>query len=257
MEEAHCRFVREQRDIKISLGQLSPYFGVNLLPGMFSMPIGIVPKPHSTNLHMVIDQSADPFSQNSLITKTDGSVQMGTMHDLDRVLHQVWSRHPSTSLVIFKSDVSWAYWLMPMHPLWQINQIMTIDGQCHVNQCNHFGNHAAWHISACFMALVLWIAITVKNIEDLLGYVNDNFSWDFERNLLFYQPYNKLLPAKQTHLLQLWDELGIPHEERKQEWGQILTVIGFEVDPNTMIITMPKSACNDLVLAIWEFLSQA
>jgi hypothetical protein len=100
------------------------------------------------------------------------------------------------------------------------------------------------------MALVLWIAITVKNIKDLLGYVDDNFSWDFKGNLLFYWLYNKSLPAKQTCLLQLWDELGISHKERKQEWGQILMVIGFEVDLNAMTITMPKSAHNDLVSAI-------
>ncbi|KIJ38677.1 hypothetical protein M422DRAFT_176190 [Sphaerobolus stellatus SS14] len=65
--------------------------------------------------------------------------------------------------------------------------------------------------------------------------------------MLWYEPYKKDLPAKQTQLLQLWDELGIPHEEPKQLWGTKLTIIGFDVDPNAMTITMPHQACMDLI----------
>jgi len=61
------------------------------------------------------------------------------------------------------------------------------------------------------------------------------------------------MPAKQTRLLQLWDELGVPHVERKQEWGERLTIIGFEVDPNAMTITMPSEARADLMSALRSF----
>jgi len=50
-------------------------------------------------------------------------------------------------------------------------------------------------------------------IDDLLAYVNDCFSWDFEDNMSWYAPYGKFLPTKQVWLLHPWDELGIPHEE--------------------------------------------
>jgi hypothetical protein len=69
----------------------------------------------------------------------------------------------------------------------------------------------------------------------------------------WYAPYNKFLPAKQVKLLELWDELGIPHEERKQVYGSPLTIIGFEVDPNRMTITMLQQARDDLIQAIREF----
>jgi hypothetical protein len=36
---------------------------------------------------------------------------------------------PSQSWVIYKSDIAKAYRLLPMHPLWQIKQIVTIDGE--------------------------------------------------------------------------------------------------------------------------------
>ncbi|KAF5310458.1 hypothetical protein D9611_012290 [Ephemerocybe angulata] len=41
-------------------------------------------------------------------------------------------------------------------------------------------------------------------------------------------------------LLVLWDELGIPHKEKKQVWGAPLTVIGISVDPNLMSLTLPQ-----------------
>ena len=56
-----------------------------------------------------------------------------------------------------------------------------------------------------------------------------------------------MYPAKQTHLLQLWDELGIPHDKDKQEFGSTLHIIGLEVDQNTMTVIMDIDACNDLI----------
>jgi hypothetical protein len=48
--EEHAAFVQSQRDVEITLGQFSESFGTDLLPGMYSMPIGVVPKPHSDKL---------------------------------------------------------------------------------------------------------------------------------------------------------------------------------------------------------------
>jgi len=148
---------------------------------------------------------------------------------------------------------SCTYRLLPVHPLWQIRQIVTIDGLCHVNHCNHFGNRAAGRVWGCFIGLVLWIAIFIKGLDDLLGYIDDDFSWEFESNVLWYKPYHKYFPAKQCQFLKLWDELGIPHKEKKQVFRSPLTIIGLDVDPNTMTITMPLQAHDNLILAIHTF----
>jgi hypothetical protein len=87
---------------------------------MYSMPTGVVPKPHSDKLHMVVDQSARPWSQNSLIPKDAGTVHLDNVQDLGRILRRVRARYPGESLVLWKSDVTRAYRLIPMHPLWQI-----------------------------------------------------------------------------------------------------------------------------------------
>jgi len=70
-----------------------------------------------------------------------------------------------------------------------------------------------------FFSLVLWIAVRIKFITDLFSYVDDSFSWDFADNMEYYAPFNKLLPGKQARLLYLFDELGVPHDERTQVFG--------------------------------------
>ena len=252
-EQRHREFVRDQCLNEVQIGQFSPSFGRDLLPGMYSMPIGVVPKPHSDRFRLVVDQSAEPHSQNSMIPKSEASIWLDSMHDLGHILRSVRASHPDQRLVMWKSDVTHAYCLMPMHPLWQIRQVMTINGLHHVNRCNHFGNRAAGRVWGSFFALVLWIAICLINIEDLLAYVDDTFSWDFEDCLDWYDPYHKCLPSKQVRLLLLWDDLGIPHEDAKQVFGSPLTIIGFDVDPNAMTITMPLRACTDLVQTIHAF----
>jgi hypothetical protein len=54
-------------------------------------------------------------------------------------------------------------------------------------------------------------------------------------------------------LLLLWDELGIPHEERKQIFGSPLPVIGFDVDPNLMKISLKADSKLGLVKELKDF----
>ncbi|KAF8583313.1 hypothetical protein K439DRAFT_1349008 [Ramaria rubella] len=74
------------------------------------------------------------------------------------------------------------------------------------------------------MSLVLWIAEHILKLRDLLAYVDDNSSWELAHKTLFYKPYNKFFPKKQVRLLTLWDNLCIPHEDRKQEFGAQLKI---------------------------------
>ena len=142
---------------------------------------------------------------------------------------------------------------MPMHPLWQIRQIVTVGKDQHVDRCNNFGNRAGGAIFTSFAHLVVWIAVFIILIIDLLSYCDDNFLWEFEDCMVVYEPYNKLMPARQVRLLQLWDYLNILHEERKQVFGSPLTIIGFDVDPNQMTVTMPDQSHDDLISAIRKF----
>lgn len=107
------------------------------------------------------------------------------------------------------------------------------------------------------MALVLWIAVYVRGIEGLLAYMDDNFGLDENSQLQWYAPYQTWFPSKQVALLQLWDELGIPHRFEKQLYGEQLTIIGFWVDPVRMIISLPHDTILLLVAAIRDFVHNA
>ena len=158
---------------------------------------------------------------------------------------------------MFKSDVSAAYRRLPLHPLWQIKQIVTIDGIRHVDRNTSFGGRGSCRDFTAFIGLVIWIAIFIKFLTDLFGYIDDNFSFDEEGNVLWYQPYHCYYPSKQTKLLQLWDEIGLPHDKSKQEYAPELRIIGFLVDPNLMRVSMDDEDRTKLILHVTDFIATA
>jgi hypothetical protein len=222
---------------------------------MYSIPVHAVPKPHSKKLRMVVDHSAGSPSLNDMIsrdaivgTKMDGMCSLGAS------LLEYRKEHPNTLLVLFKFDVSMAYRRMPMHPLWQLKQVVTHpDGNCHVDRCNNFGGRGLCKVWVSFMPLVIWIATFVKLLAHLKLYVDDSYGFDDKRNTMFYPPYNKWFPSKQTELLLLWDEIGLPHDERKQIFGTTLEIIGFIVDPNEMTVLFPPDKRTELLEHIHTF----
>jgi hypothetical protein len=134
------QFIDDQIREEICLGHVSESFGTDLYPGMYSVPMHTVPKPNSDKLHLVVDHTAGDYSLNSMIecdvikgTKLDG------LHSLGVSLLRFHEQHPNVELVLFKSDVSQAFRHLPMHPLWQVKQILTVHGQRHVDQNNNFG----------------------------------------------------------------------------------------------------------------------
>ena len=223
---------------------------------MYSTPIHAVPKPRSIKLRLVNDHSVGPFSLNSMIAREDiVGAKMDSIADLTTALLRYRRAHPNTALVIFKSDVSAAYRRLPLHPLWQIKQIVTIDGERHVDRNTSFGGRGSCRDWTAFMGLVLWIAIFIKFLTDLFGYIDDGFSFEEEGDVMWYEPYHCYYPPKQTKLLQLWDEIGLSHEKSKQEYGPELRVIGFLVNPNLMRILMDDEDCMRLIQHVTDFIA--
>ena len=98
---------------------------------MYSMPVHVVPKvAGSDKLHLIVDHSTSSYSLNSMIMRDDiAGAHLDTIKDLANLIIQFRRQFGNVKLVLFKSDVSAAYRRLPMHPLWQIKQIITIDGQ--------------------------------------------------------------------------------------------------------------------------------
>ena len=152
-----------------------------------------------------------------------------------------------------ESNIAEAYQLLPVHLLWQIKQVNTIQGQRYVDRRNSFGGKASGLLFIAFNALVAWIAKNERGINDLASYCDDTFGVELLSNFTFYEPYQCSLPANQTSLLELWDELGIPHKEKKQVYGSNLTIIGINVDMHELLLTLPSESRTDLLDHLREF----
>ncbi|KZV94633.1 hypothetical protein EXIGLDRAFT_766918 [Exidia glandulosa HHB12029] len=235
-------------------GRWSEDFGPDLLPGMYSSPIFAVPKPHSSKFRMVVDHSSGTHSLNSFISRDGVATKLDSVRDLGHFLRVIRSKS-GLKLRLIKSDGSKAYRRAPAHPLWQIKQVISVNGSRRIDRCCNFGTKSAGDIWFAIIALVLWGAQFVHGIDALLCYVDDVFSFDDFYRVVLYKPYNRLMSPKQAALLHLWDWVGIPHSDDKQVSGAPLVIIGFEVDPNLMTITMSDESRSDLLAKIEDFVS--
>src|SRR5882724_909233 len=144
-----------------------------------------------------------------------------------------------------------------MHPLWQIKQINTFEGLRHVDCNMAFGTRTAPHIWCTFFGLVMWIAIYVYLLPDLMHYMDDAWSYEMDPMLAFYEPYDAWFPLKQVKLLQLYDKLGLPHVQKKQQFSRTLEIIGLVINPINMTITMSNKSRSDLTSAIHAFIDSS
>ena len=242
-----ANFIQQQAEDEMHLGRWSKPFGDKLLPGMHASPISAVPKSTPGKYRLVVDQSRGPHSLNSTIAKSQVKVKLDNIHDLGSKLLAVRKKHPDRKIRLWKSDVKSAYRQLPVHPLWQIKQAVPVDGQYHIDRCNTFGNRGGGWNWDRFISLVNWVGIEKKGVSDLLGYVDDNFGWEFEGKNEYYEPYKKKMPKKQVKLLKLWDEIGIPHDEEKQLSGPSLRILGYDVDANKMTVNVPDEKKEKVV----------
>ncbi|TFY77497.1 hypothetical protein EWM64_g6514 [Hericium alpestre] len=224
---------------------------------MYCVPVHAVPKPNSDKFRMVVDHSAGEFSLNSMIDKDKVHVDLDNVQHLAHNLLRRRRLTGKTPRWLFKSDVSMAYRRLPMHPLWQVKQVITVDGVRRIDRCNNFGGRASGKLWCAFMSLVLWIAINEKGIDGLLAYIDDCFSDDPSEHLVFYEPYEDFLPPKQVALLLLWDEIHLPHDRPKQMFGSTCTIIGLDVDLRHMRITLSDERRTALARGVRNFVLAA
>jgi hypothetical protein len=156
------------------------------------------------------------------------------------------------SLTVWKSDISEAYRLCPLHPFWQIKQGVRAGSDYHVDHCIVFRNSASPAIFIAFNSLVTWIAKYKRNISFIMTYLDYSSGCTWTDDVTFYRPYNKFLPTPQARLLTLWDDLGIPHKEKKQIHGASIPIIGIQVNPNEVSYTLPEDSHQKLIAELTE-----
>ncbi|KAF9039505.1 hypothetical protein BDZ89DRAFT_1214432 [Hymenopellis radicata] len=256
------QFIAAQCIEEVDKGQHSPAFGPHLLPGMYSTPNIAVPKPHSDDLRLVANQSAGEYCQNNMVDKSQTKgARLDSLLVFIPLLLMFSSLHPGKRLLLWKADVMGAFRTIPVHPLWQLKQVVTsMVGESktdktawlrYVDWRACFGSRASPRAWASVM--VVWIAICLLNMVFLCCYVDDCYSVGLVDDMTWYDPYEQFYPTDQVRLLRLWDWLGIPHKAKKQVWGEVLVIIGFLVDPNAMTATLPDDSKSDLIRHVHQF----
>ena len=81
--------IQQLCDDEVAYSRYSKPFGLELLLGMYSQPIGVIPKPHSNDLRIIIDQSAGPHTLNSWMDKVDVSICLDNLQDFGAILYLV------------------------------------------------------------------------------------------------------------------------------------------------------------------------
>ena len=249
-EEFLLKQIEHERD----LDRISPSFGQDLLPGMYCMPSFVVPKPHGNGWRLVNDFSAGCFSLNSMVDRQGiTGYPLDNLSHLGELLLKKRKEKPEVKLVVWKSDVSEAYRICPMHKLWQIKQVIRVQGDLSVDRVNVFGGSSSGPIFISVNSLVAWVARFERLIESLV-YVDDSFGVEESGKMKFYAPYDQWFPTQQTCLLELWDEIGFPHQLKKQIFGSILPVLGIEVDADLFTFSLPKESKDRLSegLSAWS-----
>ena len=193
------------------------------------MPTYVVAR--GEKLHLVTNHSAGSLSLNSLVSKEFCTVPLCGLQQLGYNIRRHWAEHPQCPSILFKCDVKGAYRLVPMHPLWQMLQVIHLpNGQYVVNCNNVFGSGASRRCWWCVMSLILWIASHHYNCRDLLDYVDNVFANDFADHMILYPCYGVLMPYNQFQLLTCFDTLHVSHNRPKQTCGSSQHIIGMQVD---------------------------
>ena len=130
----HRAFFRSQLQHEQIRGRYSSSAGRDLLPGMYCMPIYAVPKPNSTDLRLVNDYSAGPYSLNAMVDhdRVTG-YPLDNLHQLGQMLLELRHVSQERELTMWKSDISEAYRMCPVHPAWQLKQAVCIDGDFYID----------------------------------------------------------------------------------------------------------------------------
>ena len=161
--------------------------------------------------------------------------------------------HPNEDLVSWRSYVSSAFLNLSVHPIYQLRQVVKINGILCLIYHLVFGNQASPCCWCSVSGLMCWIWIKKYNISDLHVYMGNFFSWALTQDLITYK--GTLRPRLQACLLMFWDEIGCPWKATKQEFGKELKIIGFFIDINHGTLTLTNKSISNILDTVKSFLA--
>jgi hypothetical protein len=242
--------IRAFRDKEVAAERWSEELpDTELLPGMKVSPMFVVWQNEKPRV--VTDHSGSGINDN--IPRAEAKVKYDDMRTFGQTLHNARSTNPGRRIITFKSDVASAFLNLPAHPIFQLRQVVNIDGHLYIVRRLVFGNRASPRSWCAVSSLLCWLGIRKLDIHGLHVYMDDFFGWDFADNLILFR--GLLRPKRQVQLLLLWESVACPFENRKQEHGEVLKIIGFWVDANQGSISLSPDSVTGIITKINHFLN--
>jgi len=137
--------------------------------------------------------------------------------------------------------------------MWQLKQAVAFEQRKHVDHCNCFGCRGFYYVYLTFISFICWIVQFMIEICHLKCYINDNCSFAHLGDVKYYPKYKWYFPTDQTKFLELWNDIGLPYEERKQIYELIIPFISFDVNPNVMMVSINDRRKDDLITKVHDF----
>lgn len=201
-EEPDLTAIRAFRDKECDARHWSPRLPFqHLLPGLKTSPMFVVWQNQKPRI--ITDHAGSGL--NNGISKEDGRVRYNDMHPFGQALRQAHLKNPAIDLVLYKSDVAAAFLNLPAHPVWQLRQVVAVDGDRYIVRRLVFGNRASPRCWCAVSALIFWIGDRKLNIVGLHVYMDDYFCWDLASNMVYF--HGRLCPKRQVLLLLFWESI--------------------------------------------------
>ena len=249
-EDIDLDAIRQYRDREVEAKRWSGALPEDfiLLPGMKVSPLFIVWQKGKPRV--IVDHSKSGI--NNGIDKEDGKVRYDDMRSFGQQLHYARQSNPNLELHLFKSDVAKAFLNLPVHPIWQLHQLVKVDKRYHVVRQLIFGTRTSPRCWCSVSGLMCWFGVVKLKIYDLHVYMDDYFGWDYDNNLIWFHSRHR--PRQQVQLLIFWDTINCPWEDEKQEDGITLKIIGFWVDIKIGSISLTADSITEVSRSIRIFL---
>jgi hypothetical protein len=250
-EPADLDAIRAFRDRELKAERWSPALDSTELPlGTKMSPMFVIWQNEKPRI--ITDHSGSGSGLNDGIRREEAKVRYDDMRSFGQCLHDARLSNPGVPPVLFKDDVATAFLNLPAHPIWQLRQVVMVDGRLYIVRRLVFGNRASPRIWCAVSGLLCWLAIRKLNIVGLHVYMDDFFGWARADDLILFR--GQLRPRPQVLLLIFWEAIRCPFEDKKQEHGSPLKIIGFWVDINLGTISLSPSSVIDIQLKINDFL---
>jgi hypothetical protein len=248
-EDRDLAAIRAFRDKEVGLGRWStPLPDLSIRSGMKISPLFVVWQHEKPRI--ITDHAGSGL--NDGIPREEAHVQYDDMRTFSQALYDAIENNPLKEIITYKSDIASAFLNLPAHPLWQIRQIVIVDAKGHVVRRLVFGNRGSPRCWCSVSGLICWIGIVKLDLVDLHVYMDDFFGWDYKDNCIWF--HNCFRPRRQVQLLILWDFISVPYEDKKQEHGITLKIIGFWVNSIVGSISLTPDSIADMISKINLFI---